>query len=700
MTTADDLFALLPRHIRARDTGTLRALLEAVAAEASVLDADLRALYDDWFVETAAPWALPYLADLLGVDDLPEGPGRRAVVANTLDHRRRKGTVAVAEQVARDVVGRPARAVEHLRLLAATAHLNHVRLDRPGTADVRRVDEQSSPRVANGALDPLMHTPEVRRAAGGRGRYGISSVWVHAFGTVVQELVGAEATPVATPGAEAWWVHPLGVRTPLFAVPRVEDAMEHLAAEEDLPVPLRPRRLLESLRLARAGLVAADALPVRVTLVPGDGAGSDVVPITPDRLLVCRLEDLPDPASGWHALVDAVEGHVRLYRDGVLVVPGDAAAPGAVLVSHCVGGRAVGAGGYDRGDVHEEVLASDGYAPRLDGVVAQHPVDLGAGDSLADALADVAGEWAGTGGAEPTAGSTTVVSIADPGTWRDPVAVEVPDATRLVLVAATWTPRRLAGGAMAPAVPGVYAPDGMRPVLRGDVTVTGRDGAAVVLDGVVVLGDLVVHADGMTAVTVSQCTVTGSVRVLDAGEAGANGLTVRVLRSLVGRLELADTVPAVEVVESAVSPEVGGLAPTGATVTARGAHLAVTGSTVRGDVACRTLEGTDALLDGTVVVAHRQVGCLRYSHVGAGSRVPRQFQPAVGHPSYGSVDPGDPDFLVLASPALETASESGNEVGVDAHLRRPELLAAARRLVAAHLPVGIDLHARASRRPR
>ncbi|WP_282004277.1 phage tail protein [Propioniciclava sinopodophylli] len=692
MTTADDLFGLLPRHIRARDAGLLRALLETVASEASVLDADLRALYDDWFVETASPWVLPYLADLLGIDDLPEGAGRRAVVANTLDYRRRKGTVAVAEQVARDVVGRPARAVEYLRLLAVTAHVNHVRLERPGVAEVRRTDELSSPRVAGGALDPLMHTAEVRRAPSGRGRYGINHVWVHSFGTAVFELVD----DAAAPGADAWWVHPLGVPTPLFAVPRAEDSMEHLAAEEDLPVPLRPRRLLGLLSRVRAGALGAGALPVSVSLVFAGGT----VEVAPERLLVCRLEDLPASASGWHAMVDTVLGHVRLYSDGALVVPGDAAAPEAVLVTHCVGGRAVGAGSYDRSDVHEDALASDGYVPRLDGVVAQHAVDLGAGDSLADALTDVASEWAGTGGADPTAGGTSVVSVGDSGVWPAALAVEVPDATRLVLVAASWTPRLLASGAMAPAVPGVYAPDGMRPVLRGNVTVTGRDGAAVLLDGLYVVGDLVVNADGMTAVTVSQCTVTGSVRVVDTGDAGANGLTVRVLRSLVGRLDLAGTVPAVEVTDSVVSPEVAGAAVSGATLTARGAHVSVTGATVRGGVACRTLEGTDALLDGTVVVAHRQVGCLRYSFVGPGSRTPRQFQPAVGRPSYGSVEPGDPDFLVLASDALETASESGNEVGVDAHLRRPELLAAALRLVAAHLPVGVDLHARASRRPR
>lgn len=697
MTTAEDLFALLPRHLRTRDTGLLRALLEAIAQEASVLDEDVRALYEDWFVETADDWALPYLADLLGIDDLPPGRGRRAVVANTLEYRRGKGTVAVAEQVARDVVGSPAKAVEHLPLLAATAHVNHVRLDRPATASVRHADERSSPRVAGGALDPLRHTGEVRRTPSGRGRYGIGSVWVYSFGASVQQLEDVEATP----GADAWWAHPLGVPTPLFAVPTVEDGIDHLAEEADLPLPLRPRRLLAMLRLVRAGLAGHRSLPVAIVLVT---AGVEK-PLPAERWHVCGLEDLPEDPTGWHAFVDPVAGHVRLYLEGSLVTPTDPAAPETVLLSHCLGGRPdVGAGTYDRSRTHELALAEDPYVPRLNGVRAQHHVVLHEGGSLAQALADAQVGWAGVAGEPPTAGGTTVVSVADSGSWPTPLSVEVPPETRLVLVAAGWQPRILADGSMAPPVPGVYSTDGQRPVLREDLAVTGHEGASLLLDGLVITGDLVVTADGMTALTLSQCTVTGTVRVVSGGEGGpgggANGLTVRLLRSLVGRVDLADMAPALEIVDSVVSPEVGAAEVSGATVAAAGAHLDADGSTIRGDVSTRTLAGTDVLFDGTVTVLHRQVGCLRYSHAGSGSQTPRRFAPVGDRPSYGSVAPGDPDFLVLNSPAVEIASESGNEVGVDAHLRRPELLEAARRFVAAHLPAGVDLHVRTSRRPR
>ena len=61
----------------------------------------------------------------------------RAEVANTIGYRRRKGTAAMLEQLARDVTDWPARAVEFFEQLATTQYMNHVRLHAPATAPVR-----------------------------------------------------------------------------------------------------------------------------------------------------------------------------------------------------------------------------------------------------------------------------------------------------------------------------------------------------------------------------------------------------------------------------------------------------------------------------------------------------------------------------------------------------------------------------------
>ena len=95
------VYDLLPAVHRNRDAELghpLRALLEPVEEELRRLREDIDGLYDNWFVETCAEWVLPYLGDLLGVEPVAASPDgaapRRAFIANTLRHRRRKGTPA------------------------------------------------------------------------------------------------------------------------------------------------------------------------------------------------------------------------------------------------------------------------------------------------------------------------------------------------------------------------------------------------------------------------------------------------------------------------------------------------------------------------------------------------------------------------------------------------------------------------------
>ncbi len=735
MTTAEDLLHLLPRHVTASDDasgGLVRALLEAVASQLDVLERDIDALYQDWFVETASDWVLPYLADLLGIDELPPGPGRRAVIANMIELRRRKGTPAALEQVARDVTMWPARAVEAHRFLAATAHVNHVRLDRPAVAPLRGpgyAADLGSPLIARGSLDPGMHLAEVRRVARGRGRHNIGNVLVTAF---PHQVYGVDRAPARARDG-AWWAHPLGLPTPLFALPTIESGIEDLAVEANLPVPLRPRRLLDLLRAARAGLLDPAHLPVEVgvTVASGPGAGHTIV--APERLRVCGLEDLgrePDVVSGdgtvtpgvvltgRQAMVDPVTGHVRMYVDGV-AEPADATGPVAVHLRWAYGATAdVGAGTYDRTDLHDSALASDRYQrARPEAFIAQHVARFdtpapGSGDpagpDLATVLATVAGEWAGTalpGGNVPTTGSTTVISIPDSGTWTGDVAVTIPAATRLVVVAGTWEPRITADGEVLPPVPGGYGTDGVRPHLRGSLTVTGGPGSSLLVDGLLIEGDLVVTAGDLGALTLCQATVTGALRVNTASVRRNAELLVRVLRCAVGRVRVPATVPDVEVTDSVLTPEVRGAAVASGSVAldAPGANLRLTGVTVRGGVVGRTLTASSCVLDGVTTIAHRQTGCARYTALRSRSKVPRRFRCVPEDDGelgvravYVATDPGAPSFLTLASScpvAIREGGEGGAEMGVHHHLDRPGRLRAAGRLLTDFLPVGLEIGA-------
>ena len=174
------LFALLPAVHRVRDRAQgdpLRALLAVIEREVERVEGDIAGLYDNWFIETCDAWVVPYIGDLLGVRGLLPTTGgaftQRGYVANTLAYRRRKGTAAVLEQLARDLTGWPARAVEFFARLATTQHVNHVRLAAPATVDIRSA---YALQFVGTPFETAMHTGEVRHIDNGRGRYNIPHV--------------------------------------------------------------------------------------------------------------------------------------------------------------------------------------------------------------------------------------------------------------------------------------------------------------------------------------------------------------------------------------------------------------------------------------------------------------------------------------------------------------------------------------------
>ncbi|MER7400697.1 hypothetical protein ABT381_34870, partial [Streptomyces sp. NPDC000151] len=170
----DGLAELLPQWHRLRDAEQgepLRALLAVIAEQVDLVRDGVEQQYDDWFVETAAEWVLPYLGDLVGYKPLPgyervlatglkdgglpdssrrrlaEALAPRRDVASTVANRRRKGTLSLLEELSAEVAGWPARAVEFSRLVSqdqpvklygsGTAAGNERRAARGRLVDVR-----------------------------------------------------------------------------------------------------------------------------------------------------------------------------------------------------------------------------------------------------------------------------------------------------------------------------------------------------------------------------------------------------------------------------------------------------------------------------------------------------------------------------------------------------------------------------------
>ena len=319
--------------------------------------------------------------------------------------------------------------------------------------------------------------------------------------------------------------------------------------------------------------------------------------------------------------------------------------------------------------------------------------------TVADALEFAENAWAGL---DSPAGATFVVAVVDSSMYAGDLAVTVPASTRLIIVAAAPTGQAIpVGSALDPAAT-TYATAGVRPHIAGTLTVTGGGGSSVVLDGLVVEGDLVVTDGALGSLTVSQCTVAGRLRI-GTGAAGNPGIAVACLRSVTGAVvfpNAAGTLRVDDGVIDAAGPAVPPSSPAAA-IDGAGVHAGVTGSTIRGGVQCRTLSASSAIFDGPVLVEHRQVGCVRYSFVEPGARVPRRFRCAPGpgadvamRPGYESVYPGSPRYLALApgcALAIAEGGEGGAEMGVHHHLARPVRMHATRRLLQPYLPVGLEL---------
>ena len=151
MKNPDRLYDLIPVVYRERDANQgypLRSLLRVITEQVNVVEEDITRLYDNWFIETCDEWVVPYIGDLVGYALLndagepsnvttPRAQQRERIliprrdVANTIHARRRKGTLALLEELSLDVAGWPARPVEFYKLLGWTQNIHSPYLNQP-----------------------------------------------------------------------------------------------------------------------------------------------------------------------------------------------------------------------------------------------------------------------------------------------------------------------------------------------------------------------------------------------------------------------------------------------------------------------------------------------------------------------------------------------------------------------------------------
>lgn len=259
----DRLYDLLPIVYRQRDTEVgqpLHALLQVISEQVNIVEADIAQLYQNWFIETCEDWVVPYIADLIGYRVVHEAgePGRpttslarqrnkilipRREVANTIRYRRRKGTLALLELLARDVAGWSARAAEFYQNLLPAQHVNHLRLQQGHFIDVRRGDDLD---LLEGAFDQLAHTVSVRRVNSryATGRYGITNSGLFVWRLNAYSVTRSPAFCLDRV-RQHYTFSMLGNNAPLFTKPIEEPDPTHTADEMNVPAPIRRRAFEE-----------------------------------------------------------------------------------------------------------------------------------------------------------------------------------------------------------------------------------------------------------------------------------------------------------------------------------------------------------------------------------------------------------------------------------------------------------------------
>ena len=274
----------------------------------------------------------------------PQVASPRAEVANTIRYRRRKGTVSVLEQLAADVTGWPAHAVEFFELLVATQYMNHVRPHAAATTDLRSESRlELSGTFQAGAFDTFAHTAEMRRIA--VAIRALQHPERRHLPLARRRRSGSSASPLvdADGAGTRFRFDPLGTDKPLFNAPRTE---------QDDHAPRRAARRARcrcgaASRSRTCGELygAGRSLLLETETATGVDAGrqsptsaSATSPTTPPRPGRGRTQ--PQPGDT-HVAVDPVLGRVAF-----------AAAPAAgetrLATFHYGSALAVGGGGYDR----------------------------------------------------------------------------------------------------------------------------------------------------------------------------------------------------------------------------------------------------------------------------------------------------------------------------------------------------------------
>jgi hypothetical protein len=728
------LFNLLPAVYRLRDAqlaaspdemGPLQSLLSIVEEQIAILEDNIAALYDDLFIETCAPWVVPYIGNLIGYQQINNIPAAvaspRAEVANTIGFRRRKGTVPVFEQLARDATGWGAHAVEFFEVLATTQCIrNHVRPLNYYAPDLRSWKPRE---FMNTGFDKTAHTVDVRaippapaadRLGDGRGHYNVQNIGIFLWSLNAYTLSDVPAT--AVPGSsQCFRFSTLGADMPLYhRATELPDDTTTLAGPANVADRLTRHLLCQDIRaITRKDAPAVYYGPGLSLAIYRDGSLQD-----PSRILVADLSGadgawanlsyLSDPAnlSKLPAGADTIAIDPRLGR---IAIPPPPAGNTPSITTFCCNGfnAAIGGGEYPRASTFK---ASPEQA--IIRVPGDHP-------TIHEALAALSGDG--------------VVEVSDSDVHTEPAGLDV---------------NVRAGGHIE-----LRAADGARPTLiLGDtISVTGGSASQFDLNGLLIsyappasstppaalLHSPAASSNELTSLAITHCTFVPGWALQPGGEPQQNssgaltypgpavgidnpGLDVTIAQSILGPLYLNGQSEAAltdSILDAGGLTNVAIVASIEAStnVPVASGALTMNGCTVIGKVYAELLtlvsdcifvaeltqadvSSTPPLWSAPLWSARHQQGCVRFSYVPAGAILPRRFecvQQATGAPApmFYSLHYGDPAYAKLlptTDPAIRQGADDGGEMGAYHWVLAPQREANLLIRLAEYIPVGMQ----------
>lgn len=714
----DGLAELLPQWHRLRDAEggePLRALLAVIAEQVDLVRDGVEQSYEDWFVETAAPWVLPYLGDLVGYRPLPgyervqakgldghDGPsgrgddarGRlaealapRRDVAATVANRRRKGTLALLEELAQEIAGWPSRAVEFSRLLS---HQQPVKLYGPGTgagaANARRLErgrlvdvrEGAALDLAGGPFGTVAQSVNVRRAGSARTQGGYSPAGVGLFVWRLRPYHVTRAPAYCVDRARNLYTFSiLGNDTPLVTKPVAEPSTTHIATIDNVPAYIRRRQLADRL---------ADYYgPGKSFTIWRDGQDE---PVELSDLVVADLTDWRYRPERGQIAVDPALGRIAF---------GARSAPrqGVWVTYHYAFGDDTGGGEYPR----------DRETP-----TAQRVFRVGPGQPY-QRIMDAYGDWQRDRRAGHC-GPDGIIEITHSGAYQEQLDFELDPGDRLELRAA----------------------EGTRPVIRlldwysnrpDALNIRAREDCAedpprIVLDGLLVTGRGLHVSGPVGAVVLRHCTLVPGWSLEPECEPRSpdepslvlerTTACVSIERSVLGTIEvIGDEVnhdPLPIHIRDSVLDATGRDRAALSAPDCRHAHAVLHAhrTTVIGEIHVHAVRiAENSIFAGRLRVARRGIGCVRFSYVEPRSRTPRRYrcQPdLVGseearlvRPVFTSERYGTPAYGQLAAGCAEEirrGAEDGAELGVFHDLYQPQREDSLRARLAEYTPAGTD----------